>query len=161
MPNWIEGTLKLRGDPENIMRFFREGVAPSTIGFGDDENDNPESVVEEEKLRSGSSFFSFKNEPWVKGTRRAFITERWSTYVDADRGQFVAAVSIKQAWNFTAENWKEIAKQFNLDIRLQGFECGCEFAQDLIVAADGTIVHDNEIKYEDWNWDCPMPRMGG
>ena len=30
MPNWIEGTLKLRGKRVDIIRFFREGLEPST-----------------------------------------------------------------------------------------------------------------------------------
>ena len=30
MPNWIEGTMKLRGKRENIRRFFLEGLDPSS-----------------------------------------------------------------------------------------------------------------------------------
>lgn len=29
MPNWIEGTMKLRGKQEDIKRFFREGLDQS------------------------------------------------------------------------------------------------------------------------------------
>lgn len=30
MPNWIEGTMKLRGKRSDIKRFFEEGVTTST-----------------------------------------------------------------------------------------------------------------------------------
>ena len=29
MPNWIEGTMKLRGKRQDIRRFFLEGLEPS------------------------------------------------------------------------------------------------------------------------------------
>ena len=161
MPNWIEGTLKLRGKPENVMRFFREGVDASSLGFLGNDKDDPESMVKEEKLEDGEYYYKFSHEPWVKGTRRAFITEEWTVWISEDKDYVVVPVAIKQAWAFVTENWQEIAKQYRLDIRLQGFECGMQFAQDLIIKSDGTVEKDEEIHYDNWDWDCPMPNMGG
>lgn len=157
MPNWIEGTLKLRGEPEQIKQFFREGVKASQLF----DEDDPESMVKEEKLKCGDSYFEFSNEPWVIGTRRAFITEKYSAWVSGEADYVVVPVSIKQAWGFITENWQEIAKKYKLDIRLQGFECGMRFAQDIIIKSDGTVEKDEEIKYDDWDWECPMPNLGG
>lgn len=30
-----------------------------------------------------------------------------------------------------------------------------------IEIVDGEIVQDEELHYNDWNWDCPCPEMGG
>lgn len=156
MPNWIEGTLKLRGKPEHIKRFFREGLEPQGSGHG---MPDQESFTEEEIIY-GDSFFTFHRSPHVVGTRRAFITDEDLVWVYGETDT-VVAVSVQQAWGFIAENWAEIAKKYNLDIRLQGFESGMQFAQDLIVKADGTVEKDKEIHYDDWDWECPFPKMGG
>lgn len=45
-------------------------------------------------------------------------------------------------------------------MKIQGFERGMEFSQ-VIEIVDGEIVQDEELHYNDWNWDCPCPEMGG
>ena len=69
MPNWIKGTLKLRGKQEDIRRFFREGLQPSDWP-------KPEDRVGQIIDRSAENelYFEFNREPHIVGTRRAFIT---------------------------------------------------------------------------------------
>ena len=66
MPNWIEGTMKLRGTQKDIKRFFSEGVEPSNWP---DPKDNIDQVVNEST--DDELYFEFKNEPHIVGTRRA------------------------------------------------------------------------------------------
>jgi hypothetical protein len=79
----------------------------------------------------------------------------------------VCCVNIKQAWAFDGgsstkdlERWAEISTKYNVDIKLFGFERGMEFAQEVIVLR-GRKPITNDVQYEDWDWDCPFPRMGG
>ena len=131
MPNWIEGTMKLRGKRENIARFFREGLGPSNWP-------NPEDRKNQVTDNSGNDWldFSFKNEPYINGTRRAFITDS-SVYMDDDYG--VVSVDVKQAWTFDdgseggLQSWKDISNKYNVDIRLYGIERGMQFTQEIII----------------------------
>lgn len=47
-----------------------------------------------------------------------------------------------------------------MDIRLYGFERGMEFNQEVIIE-NGEIVKDEEIKFDDYDWECVMPHLGG
>lgn len=156
MPNWIEGTLKLRGKRVDIIRFFREGLESSTpIDSENQVTDYSDDDVLE---------FDFKDWPYIKGTRRAFITDNYA-YMDRDEG--VICVYVKQAWAFYAgvdsgdqNKWKAISDEYNLDIKLFGIESGMEFIQEMIIIR-GREPIVNEWEYEDWDWECPFPEMGG
>lgn len=164
MPNWIEGTMKLRGKQENIKRFFEEGIEASSY-FGEKEN-LEEQVIDE----SGEDFleYTFKNEPHVKDTRRMFIK---NSFVDMYKEDGVCTIPIKQAWSFSGpdedeERLIQIADKFHIDIKLYGIECGMQFCQEVLVLhgneeKQGVIKYNNVIQYEDWEWECPFPNMGG
>lgn len=159
MPNWIEGTMKLRGKREDITRFFREGLEPSNWPKPEDRENQVTENGDDDYLD-----FSFKNEPHIIGTRRAFITDS-SAEMEEDEG--IVCVDIKQAWAFHAggdskdlQNWKDISVKFNVDIRLYGIECGMCFVQEIIIVRGKSPIV-NEKQYEDWDWECPFPNMGG
>ena len=159
MPNWIEGTLKLRGKQEDMRRFFREGLQPSNWP-------KPEDRVGQIIDRSAENelYFEFNREPHIVGTRRAFITDE-SAHMSEESG--VVCVNVKQAWAFYSGSesndlkaWKGISDKYNVDIKLYGIERGMEFTQEIIILrGEKPIV--NERQYEDWDWDCPFPNMGG
>ena len=154
MPNWIVGTLKLRGQSEDLKRFFKDGVRQSEW-HGDDKRpieDYVQTCFDGEYCE-----VILKNEPWIKDTRRAFIE---SSYVYWDESFATIAIEVKQAWGFDAESFAEISKKFNLDVRLYGFECGMEFCQEIEICK-GIITTNREVTYDDWTWECPMPLLGG
>lgn len=160
MPNWIEGTMKLRGKREDIYRFFKGGLDPSS--WAGETNKIEEQVLD----FSGEGYlsFGFKDEPHIKGTRRAFITD-CDVYMEGKEG--IACVDVKQAWAFDAgrdskdlDNWKAISDKYNIDIRLFGIEMGMQFTQEIIILR-GRRPIVNEKQYEDWDWECPFPNMGG
>ena len=155
MPTWIEGSIKIRGKSKDLRQFFSEGLEAS-MGFASlktDFIDCDDGV---------GHYIAIKNEPHIQGTRRAFIQD---CSVEWDESFATLVMPIKQAWAFIANDgdaraWAEISKKFNLDIRLYGFECGMEFCEEVEVIK-GEITAHKEIKYDDWDWECPMPRMGG
>lgn len=166
MPNWIEGSLKLRGNSEDLKRFFKEGVdCPAEAGciFGDHKSEIKSiSDYIECNFYDGYNIVIIKNEPHIKNTRRAFIQDCLVEWGDA---YATVCMSIKQAWAFICaeydrKNWEEISAQYHLDIRMYGFECGMEFCEEVEIIK-GKLVKDNVIKYDDWAWECPMPMLGG
>lgn len=164
MPNWIEGTMKLRGKRENIKRFFDKGLEPSSW-FGE-ENKLDDQVIDESE--ENYLMYTLKDEPHIKGTRRMFIE---NSFVEMYEEDGVCTIPIKQAWSFSASDADEekliqIADKFHIDIKLYGIECGMEFCQEVLVLhgneeKQGVVKYNNCIQYDDWEWECPFPKMGG
>lgn len=157
MPNWIEGTLKLRGKREDIKRFFDEGLEASSWA---DPKDREDQVMD----YSGENYISygFKNLTWIKDTRRAFIQNQ---EIEMDDEEGVLCLDVKQAWGFSRDEsdldqWKAISDEYNLDLKLFGVEHGMQFTQEVIIIRGRSPIV-NVTKYENWDWDCPFPRMGG
>lgn len=150
MPNWIEGTMKVRGKAENLARFIENAI---------------ESNVEKHEYCKDLEY-NIPLESYIAGSRRAFVSEQCYCTVDSsDQKIQTITIPIKQAWSFTPhegseQRWVNLAKEYSVDIRLQGFECGMEFYQDFAVV-NGKITIDEVKQYEDWDWECPMPRLGG
>ena len=168
MPNWIEGTMKLRGEKKDIKRFFEEGIGVYKFEIGTDKNGkadikeieidkNEWLKIEYEDEEGFEVSLSYGFEPYIKGTRRAFIIEKDVIYVFCGHACF----NIRQAWDFIPDNFVELAKTYNLDIRLFGIEKGMEFAREVEISKTGEIIIDKEITYDDFVWECPFPNLGG
>lgn len=148
MPNWIEGTMKVRGTKENLVQFLNNAIGGVIAHeWGND--------VE----------YSLPESAYVADSRRAFVREPCYCYIDGGKAIQTITIPIRQAWSFTpndnaAERWITLAKKHCVDIRLQGFECGMEFYQDYAIES-GEVTIYNVIEYDDWEWECPMPRLGG
>jgi hypothetical protein len=168
MPNWIEGSMKLRGETKDLKKFFEEGITVYKYEMGIDENGEPkfkETEIDKNKYlkieyEDENGFdvrISKGSEPYIKGTRRAFIIEPDIIFVYNG----YACFNIQQAWDFSTENFIEIAKKYNLDVRLFGIERGMKFAREIEISKTGDVVIDKEITYDDFCWDCPFPNLGG
>lgn len=152
MPNWCEGTMKVRGNHKNIVRFFKEGIEPFKNGFY-------ESGV---SISEGDTWceISIIGEPYIKGTRRAFAGDQYTMYLDKDDSEQVVFCEIRQAWHFDPDAYAILSKEYGVDFRLHGFECGVQFEQ-IIEVVDGLVTVDKVKTYDDWAWECPMPGLGG
>ena len=142
MPNWIEGTLKLRGTQDDLRRFLQTGIDATTVD---------EFCSDNYKLLKDS---------WIRNTRRVFVSKSCSVWFEDEQESNIICIPVKQAWTFSDENWVNISREYNLDIRLFGFESGQQFCKEVeIIGGDVTI--SREITYDDWKWECPMPELGG
>lgn len=154
MPNWTEGTMKVRGSPQSLMKFIETAIEANV----------------EKHIYGKDVEYTVPDWAYIKGSRRAFTGDmsckKSVCYISAEKdNSAIITIPIRQAWSFTPyegaeERWINLAKEYNVDIRLQGFECGMEFYQDLEITG-GEITKDKVIQYECWDWDCPMPRLGG
>lgn len=183
MPNWIEGTLKIRSkDINDIKKFLEEAVGYTCYScpltkeekaecYGKNREERPCKTDENVKLFNKNvkyesyddgDYVILKDLLFVKdGPRRAFINKEDETneeWIDIESP--ILIMRIQQAWGFDAEGWLELAKKYHIDIRLYGIEHGMEFVQELEII-DGEVTIDKEIHYNNWDWECPFPRMGG
>jgi len=160
MPNWIEGTLKLRGNQEDIKRFIAEGLEPCCDIF-----DKPLYKYEDAVTNEGDEddcYYRFSEEMYVKDSRRAFILPG---YVEVVTNPGIAVFNIKQAWDFvdpdgTVNRWAALSTKYNVDVRLFGIEMGAQFCKEIIII-QGKETKINQTEYVDWDWECPFPGMGG
>lgn len=150
MPNWCEGTLKVRGSLGNVRRFMEEGIdwMPSKLAVEDDED--------------GLSFsMSGTGERWIKGTNRHFIMcgEDECDYMYFYEGHTLF-LHLKAAWYVSAEDLKTVCQEYGVDMKVEAYERGMQFGQ-LVEIINGEITRNEDIEYDDYEWDCPCPTLGG
>ncbi|MFC5630099.1 MULTISPECIES: hypothetical protein [Streptococcus] len=149
MPNWAEGTIKLRGRAENIASALKYMLVNETV------------TVEEEydgellKMTTTQSYF------YIKGTMRAFIeTNTLEFWLEQDF-LIVELQNFKQAWSAIPEDYQEISSKFDVDIKIFTFEMGMEFTQEIEISK-GNIIKDNcDDKFSNYEWDVPFSKLGG
>ncbi len=156
MPNWCEGSLKVRGKIANLKAFVLNGLQPVTIKCEDDRKLSFDS-------EDDTSFYISKieNSLWLKGSFRHFCEPDYiEVYADNPDDSVILIIPMRAAWTILSDNLQALCEEFNVDMKIQGFERGMQFSQ-VIEIVNGEILKDEEIHYADWNWDCPCPQMGG
>ena len=160
MPNWAEGTMKVRGAREDVLRFLQEGLKIVNWLTGDEIA--PVQIIKDEcgdyEMRVPDEYR--KELIWVEGTRRAFIELPTDTIYDFEYDVPVVELKVQQAWAVIAENFVEISEKYNIDIHIFAWERGMQFAQEVEVLK-GEVTKDIEIKYDDYMWDAPFKGFGG
>lgn len=155
MPNWCEGELKIRGKADNLKKFVLNGLIPVNC-FGQKlEKLKVKNVSESlEKVESESNC-------WIEGTYRGFVEkfELWLDGLDDEYNNILFFNSLF-AWDVNANELLEIAKKYNVDIKIFAFERGMQFNRDIEIV-NGKIIKDDEIKYDDYAWECPCADLGG
>lgn len=153
MPNWCEGTLKVRGIKENVTKFVLEGLQP--VGFlGEDRGKltlNKWGDIESDETC------------WIENTRRGFVDKPCVYLPDCEDGEImIIALDARFAWGITATELQKTCIKYNVDMKIYAFERGMEFNQDIEIV-DGQIIKDEEISFEgkDYTWECICPNMGG
>ncbi len=166
MPNWMEGTLRLRGRTEDILRFFREGINVYVYDYKVD-NEHPSGVFvpaardiwySEAEFRDSYEIY-MRTQAYIEGTTRGFLSPQ-EILLLKHPGVMTIAVFAKQAWRFNAKEFEEISKKFNIDIRGFGGDIGMAICQNFIVV-NGKTKSDELSAYDDWFWDSPLPLNGG
>ncbi len=161
MPNWCEGTLKIRGDIKNVERWCKENINVYIHSFKDGnysiqrDNDNPVKIdAGEDEIE-----INVPKDAYIEGTSRNFVEEGYYLGLEHN-GVMRLALNVKSAWDFESEPYVEMSKDYSIDFRFYGFECGNEFNQEVIIE-NGELKADNEITYDDYFWECPFPNLGG
>lgn len=172
MANWIEGTFRARGSKENVTKFIMEGLQPVSSFLCNekikrkielDDDDYIEISFELDKQDENSK----KKDPdelYIPHTIRNFIQLEYgciSVYKCKKNNDFIFATNYKGAWAIDTEAIASVAKEFQIDIRVNGYEKGMEFEQLVEVSRNGTVKCESFIQYSDYVWECSMPLLGG
>lgn len=153
MPNWCEGVLRIKGKWENLIKFLTEGLEP--IGG----SGSPDDIFINEQ---GDDYLSISiKNAHIKYTRRGFIEPVYTDIIRRKESDYdVVCLDAKFAWTVRAEQLADISKTFHVDFRIYAFEQGGQFNRDIEVI-DGNITKDREVFFDDYEWDCINPLLGG
>ena len=163
MPNWAEGVLKIRGTRQNIRKLLVEVLEPIpdisqqiAVMMGK-EPQIPKVEIDEDEydftMKAPSGLY-------IKGTRRAFIEGTIEWYFDDTHEEVLTIEQFKQAWGVDSDPFVKLSRDYDVDIKIYVFECGMQFNQEIEIHR-GTIIKDVEIKFDDYDWECIFPKMGG
>lgn len=151
MPFWSKGCLKVRGKAANVKKFILECVKPI------DPNSNGLLKLE----LSDSGDIESNDDCWIEGTSRGFVEKLLVDFSFAEDDEtFTALLDAKFAWAADAEELLASCQKYDVDMKLYAFEKGVGFNQDILIV-DGEILRDNRIAFEDYNWECIFPTIGG
>ena len=151
MPNWSKGCLKVRGKAVNVKKFILGGLKPVDF-FG----------TELPKLEL-SDFGNVESDKdcWIEGTTRGFVEDLCEDFSFVEDDEiFTAVLEAKFAWAADAEELLASCKKYSVDMKLYAFEKGMGFNQDILIVGK-EILRDNRITFEDYNWECICPTVGG
>lgn len=146
MPNWCVGSLKVRGKQENLINFIKNGLLPLGTKLKEDDTCNLNLYC--------------KGTCHIKNTYRGFVDNLDVYFYDSDKNPFTIVLNTRFAWGIDAEQLLTICKEYNVDMNIYAYERGMEFNQ-YIEIVNGEIVRDDEIKFNDYMWECPNPELGG
>lgn len=150
MPNWAEGTIKLRGKRQDIISALEEMFK------------NDDVVIKREKDNCDYVYMLFETKSYfyINGTRRAFIdSSKFDIMMEEDFG-VIEIDKFQQAWAALPENYTEISKKHNIDIKIFTFEQGFQFTQEIEIS-NGEVIKDICKEYDNYEWDVPFAHMGG
>ena len=145
MPNWIEGVLKIRGSEDNVKKFMRETLT---------------GLYEEHIPSLNCVIFHVSEDSYFKDSKRLFVAKEPDIEFDDYSDNHVYLIEVKQAWDFDIPYFVEQSKKYQIDFRITGYECGMQFSH-MFEIDKGTIITDISLKYNDYEWECPFPTLGG
>ena len=168
MPNWCEGNIRFRGKRKDIKDFLMNEIVVNSIKGKD------YGIVESKPTIKDDGYQIVMTKPehswfYIRTTHRNFfetkVLEIWlDDEPEEDKETIVCVDNFRAAWSFErCDAWKELAKKYNMDVKMVGFERGMIFSQIKTIYRDGT-VKDETKEFHDWNdwmWNATLPNNGG
>lgn len=151
MPSWCKGYLKVRGKAANVKKFILECVKPV------DPNSNGLLKLEISDLGEVES----KGACWIDGTKGGWVENLLVDFSFVEDSEtFTAVLDAKFAWEADAKELLSLCYEYSVDMKLYAFERDSQFNQDILIVG-GLILRNNRIEFEDYNWECICPTLGG
>lgn len=175
MPNWAEGTIKVRGTKNQIidylknvfegsdfwgndMKFEFESYGNNIIFRGIDELVDPKAarLIFLRKHRFHAFYFKGANRAFTESENNILV---FGFFGDAEAIEIIE-MPFKQAWSVEADDFVKLSKKYCVDLKIFVFESGMEFTQEIEIIK-GKITKDKTREYDDYQWDVPFSRLGG
>lgn len=164
MPNWAEGTLKIRGTRSDIKSFLSGALEPGhSLGallgeFFNGKKAKPGNV----EVKEDEWEYSMKCDEgiYIKGCNRASVGTEVEWWFQDKHQEVLVFDNFRAAWGVDAKPLAELSRKYNVDIKVYVFEQGMEFNQEIEIHK-GEIIKNNQITFDDYQWECIYPNLGG
>lgn len=161
MPNWCTGILKIKGKQQDVFNLLVENLEVwKTIITKKPFEMREELDTESIEINKEDFEIWLKQTAYIKGTHRNFVETDYINAQGNKDGNSCVAIEIRGAWNIESRPYVELAKKYNVDIKIEAFECGCQFSRFILIE-NGELIEDKDIEYDNYVWDCVMPNLGG
>ncbi len=162
MPNWCTGDLKVRGKYKDIKEFLSKEMF--ILGGSIFERTYEPPVINEDY---GIEISVGKEGMWFRNAYRSCLNSDIDIYIDFDDEenkdeQIITANlgELETAWGTDTGALIKLSEQYDLDFKIYAYERGMEFNIDFEVHK-GKVIKNNEIKFDDYVWECTNPEIGG
>lgn len=160
MPNWCTGDLKVRGKYRNIKEFLSKEMM--IIGGSLFNREYKEPVIDEScgiEIKVGNQGM------WFRNAYRSYFENNIDIWIDDELKENDSILTLnlgelQTAWGTDTEALTKLSKQYNLDFKIYAYERGMQFNIDFEVHK-GEVIKNNEIKFDDYVWECTNPEIGG
>lgn len=150
MPNWVEGTFRIKGPKENVLKFAAEGLSavarngPITVKRYDEGDGVIHFDFMDAKLDKPPCML------YIEGTKRHFLDDI-SYGIDVyenDEGEYQLVAPFQAAWLIHLDDLKAIADKYGVDVKANGYELGFQFEQIIEINRSGEVLTAKKIKYD-------------
>lgn len=155
MPNWCQGTLKVRGEYDKLKAFLENALDECSY-YGNP----PEGPLLEVAELTEYTDITLHRMAHLKDTARGFVEEDTDILLEKKAGKQIIFLAAQFAWGIKAEELQWLSQEYGVDLKITAFEQGIQFERDIEIV-QGVIVLDSTKKYQDYAWMCPCPTMGG
>ncbi len=161
MANYVEGIFRARGKKEDMLNFVKNQLMTAN---------GKQAKIIKNKFKDGDIYFSFFEEDddifewniYIQGIRTGYLTfSDMPCLYKLENKEFLLIEEFRRAWDLNLQELEELAKKYVIDIKVNVYERGLQFSKLYEINRYGYTVLLEEKKYVDYNWDCPMPLLGG
>lgn len=155
MPNWCQGTLKVRGEYDNLKAFLENALKECAYA-----GEPPEGPLLEVAEMPEYADITLRRMAHLKDTSRGFVEDGASFLLERKAGKQIIFLAAQFAWDIKTEELQRLSQEYGVDLKITAFEQGMQFERDIEIV-QGIIVLDSTKQYQDYAWMCPCPTVGG
>lgn len=155
MPNWCQGTLKVRGEYDNLKAFLENALKECAYG-----GEPPKEPLIEITEYENETSVIIRRMSYLEGTYRGFVEGDTEVFIDRKPGSQIVLLEAMFAWSIKTEDLQHLSQKYGVDLKITAFEQGMQFERDIEIAQGHTLI-DVERRYKDYVWMCPCPMKGG
>lgn len=153
MAKWCVGTLKIRGKKDNVANFMLNNFKIVEEDF------SSKNYFEKHDL---DKTIHIKDTIYIDGLdaqlKNGQLIDFW--FYNSQEDIKVLHLEVEFRYDIVADDLLKLAKKYNLDFKIYAFECGFEFNRDVEIV-NNQIIKDEKIKFNDYEWECICPTLGG
>lgn len=155
MPNWCQGTLKVRGEYDNLKAFLENALDECSY-YGNP----PEGPLLEVAETPEYADITLRRMAHLKNTSRGFVEEDTDILLEKKTEKQIIFLAAQFAWDIKTEELQRLSQEYGVDLKITAFEQGVQFERDIEIV-QGFVCLDSTKKYQDYAWMCPCPTVGG